>query len=73
MMDDWNHMPWGFGGVSMWLLLLVLIGVVIYFVVRGDKWMKKGGEESSLEILKKRYARGEITRDEYNRMRKELE
>jgi putative membrane protein len=73
MMDEWDHMPWGYGGVFMWLLLLVLIGVVIYFVARGDKWMKKGGEESSLEILKKRYASGEITREEYNKIKKELE
>lgn len=73
MMGDWNHMPWGYGGVFMWLLLLVLIGVVIYFVVRGDKWMKKEGDESPLEILKKRYARGEITREEYNKIKKELE
>lgn len=57
----------------MWLLLLVMVGVVIYFVVRGDRWMKKGSEESPLDILKKRYARGDITTDEYNRMRKELE
>ncbi len=73
MMDEWGHMPWNYGGVFMLLLLLVLIGVVIYFVVRGDKWMKKGGEESSLEILKKRYARGDITREEYNKIKKELE
>ncbi|MDH4210361.1 MAG: SHOCT domain-containing protein [candidate division WOR-3 bacterium] len=73
MMDEWDHMPWSYGGVFMWLLLLVLIGVVIYFVARGDKWMKKGGEESSLEILKKRYASGEITREEYNKIKKELE
>ncbi len=73
MMGDWNHMPWGYGGVFMWLLLLVLIGVVIYFVVRGDKWTKKGDDESPLEILKKRYARGEITREEYNKIKKELE
>lgn len=72
-MDDWGHMPGGYGGVFMLLLLLVLVGVVIYFVVRGDKWMKKGSEESPLEILKKRYARGEITREEYNKIRKELE
>ncbi|UCD06760.1 MAG: SHOCT domain-containing protein [candidate division WOR-3 bacterium] len=66
-------MPWGYGSVFIWLLLLVLGGLVIYFVVRGDKWMKKRGDESPLEILKKRYARGEITREEYNKIKKELE
>ena len=74
MMDDWRHMSWGFGGVFMWLIFLVLIVAVIYFVVRGEKWMKRGGsDETPLDILKKRYARGEITRKEYLAMKKELQ
>jgi putative membrane protein len=57
----------------MWLIFLVLIGAVIYFVVRGEKWMKRGqGDETALDILKKRYAKGEITRQEYEEMKKEL-
>lgn len=73
MMDDWGHMSWGYGGLFMWLIFLVLIGFVVYFVVRGDKWMKRGGgEETPLDILKKRYARGEITEQEYEKMKKEL-
>ena len=74
MMDDWGHMSWGYGGVFMWLPFLLLIGVVIYFVVRGEKWMKGGrSDETALDILKKRYAKGEITEQEYKKMRKELQ
>jgi putative membrane protein len=74
MMDDWGHMSWGYGGVFMWLIFLVLIGIVIYFVVRGEKWMKQTrSEETVLDILKKRYAKGEITEQEYEKMKKELE
>lgn len=74
MMDDWGHMSWGYGGVFMWLIFLVLIGIAIYFVVRGEKWMKRGrSEETVLDILKKRYAKGEITEQEYEKMKKELE
>lgn len=73
-MDEWGHMSWGYGGVFMWLIFLALIGFVIYFVVRGEKWVKRGGnEETALEILKKRYAKGEITKQEYDRIKKELE
>ena len=58
----------------MWLIFLILIGVVIYFVLRGEKWMKRGGsEETALDILKKRYAKGEITEQEHEKMKKELE
>ena len=73
MMDDWGHMTWGYGGIFMWFILLVLIGVVLYFILRGDMWLRRGDGETPLEILKKRYARGEITKDEYDRIKKELE
>lgn len=73
MMDDWGHMSWGYGGWFMWLIFLALIGFVVYFVVRGEKWMKRGGsEETPLDILKKRYARGEITKQEYEKMKQDL-
>lgn len=73
-MGDWGHMSWGYGGAFMWLIFMVLIGVVIYFVVRGEKWMKRGGsDETALDILKKRYAKGEITKQEYEKIGKELE
>jgi putative membrane protein len=66
-------MPWGYGGAFMWLIFLVLLGFVIYFVLRGEKWMKRGGsEETALDILKKRYAKGEITEQEYEKIKKEL-
>ena len=74
MLDDWGHMSWGYGGLFMWLIFLALIGVVVYFIVRGEKWTKRGGiDETPLEILKKRYARGEVTKQEYDKMKKDLE
>ena len=74
MMDYWDHMSWGYGGFFMWLIFLVLIGFVVYFVVRGEKRMKRNSsEETALDILKKRYAKGEITRQEYEEMKKDLD
>jgi len=72
MMDDWGHMSWGYGGVLMWLLFLALIGVVVYFVVRGEKWIKRDGDETAIDILKKRYAKGELTKEEYRKMKEDL-
>jgi putative membrane protein len=74
MMEDWGHMLWwGYGGVFMWLIFLVIIGVVVYFIVRGEKWMKRGtDEETALDMLKKRYAKGEITKQEYDKIKKDL-
>jgi len=72
-MMDWGHMKYGFGGVIMWIILLILIGVVIYFVINRQKLIKREDEETPLEILKKRYAKGEISKQEFEKMKKDLE
>jgi putative membrane protein len=47
---------------------------VACFAIRlfGESAGRRGNDEA-LEILKKRYARGEISEDEYQRMKAELE
>jgi putative membrane protein len=75
-MRGWGMMNgYGIGGVFMWLLFLILIGVIIYFVVMVSK--KKDEtfttRETPLEILKKRYAKGEIDKEIYEQMKKDLE
>jgi putative membrane protein len=55
------------------LVLLPMIGwifLIIYLIVRESKGEK---DSKALEILKERYARGEITDEEYQKMKKELE
>ena len=53
-----------------WLLVLVGIALVLAWVLR--RWVPPSERESALDILKKRYARGEIGREEYERMKREL-
>ena len=65
-----------FGGGFMWLIWIVIIAVVVYAVKAGINSGSMNNdlrEESPLEILKKRYARGEIDEQEYERRRNELE
>ena len=59
------------GGMFMWLILLVLIGVVVYFVLQSSK-SKSSATESPLDVLKKRYARGEIKKHQFDQMKKDL-
>jgi putative membrane protein len=69
----WNMHGYGVGGFLMWLLLIVLIGVVVYFIIRQQNIGKSETTgETPLEILKKRYAKGEISREEYERMKNDL-
>lgn len=69
------HYGFGFGGMFMWIIFLILIVLLIFFIVQTQK--TKGQmptqNESHLDILKKRYAKGEITKEEYERMKKDLE
>jgi putative membrane protein len=69
----------GFGygwGMLIGLVVLALIAYVIYYAVTGssrDKRSSSYRSQRALEILKERYARGEITREQFLKMRRELE
>lgn len=70
-MMDWGHMNYGYGGVIMWIILLVLIAIAVYFLVNGKKLIKTE-EEIPFEILQRRYAKGEISKQEFERIKKDL-
>ncbi len=55
---------------------LLLIGLVAYALGWRPQFNRSGPAQTSqtpVEILRARYARGEITRDEYEQMRRDLE
>jgi len=66
-MGNWGHMMgYGYGGGFMWLIILALVGIAIYFLMQGSKSKdsSKSITETPLDILKKRYAKGEIDKEE---------
>ena len=69
------HYGFGYGGMFMWIIFLIVIGLLIYFYVQTKKTRGQTPpqNESHLDILKKRYAKGEIAREDYERMKKDLE
>lgn len=68
----WGHMNSGYGGFMMFITLIV-IGILIYLMVKYGKENYKEEKETPLEILKKRYAKGEITKEKFEEMKKELQ
>jgi putative membrane protein len=69
-------MRWGWGGMFMGLFFLLFIGLIIYLMVKSIGTTKPGAiskEETSLGILKKRYVKGEINKEEYDRIKKDLQ
>ena len=71
---SWMGSVWG---VGMMLIMLVFWGAVIAGVVLGIRWLvRQSGEsrsDSALEILRQRYARGEINREEFEARRHDLQ
>ena len=69
-------MNYGFcyGGAFMWVIFLTVLVVAVYFIVQALKSKNSAPEarETPLDILKKRYAKGEITKEEFDRMKKDL-
>ncbi|MCS4541512.1 MAG: SHOCT domain-containing protein [Euryarchaeota archaeon] len=65
---------WGFGwmgfGMIFWILIIVLI---LYFLFRRMEEPIRSEKERALNILKERYAKGEITKEQYLEMKKEIE
>ncbi|PTL38779.1 hypothetical protein C6Y45_09535 [Alkalicoccus saliphilus] len=69
---------WGgsmlFSGI-LWMILLVVLIVVLVFIfmkLSGSSSNTGSDKDSSMSILKERYARGEITEEEYDQRRKKL-
>jgi putative membrane protein len=66
----------GYGGMVMWLIFIIVIAVVVYLVYNrniGAGGSLRGRHESPLDILKTRYAKGEISKEEFERLKRDLE
>jgi putative membrane protein len=77
----WSTHPmmfmWGAGGILMMLMMLLFWGVVIAGFVLGLRWLVTQGRptaprDEALEILRQRYARGEIDRQEFETRKRDL-
>lgn len=82
----WGNHEWdmGFGWVFMfffWVLVVMGIIYLIQLIAKGSKsgsqenreiFLGASREDSAIDILKKRYARGEITKDEFEKLRDDL-
>ena len=66
----WPMMYYGYGGWFMWLIPVIVIAIAIYFIVQAQRG--RSVRETPLEILKKRYAKGEISKEEFDRMKRDL-
>lgn len=65
----------GFMGGFMWIFwIAVIVGIILLvrWIFQQNRPGEQKHEESSLEILKKRYARGEIDKEEFEQKKRDL-
>lgn len=68
-MYGFDHFGAGWGMILVWLVPILLVALVVRHVL-GDRDGK--AEQTPLDILKLRYARGEIDQEEFQRKKQEL-
>jgi putative membrane protein len=75
----WGHMStnygWGWGGMGLGMLLFwgVFIAVIaVLLKYTAGRNSSGSSRANALDILKERYARGEIDRDEYEQKKRDL-
>ena len=73
MFSGWG-MGWGFG----WVFMLIFWALILLGIAALVKWLigaSTGGgtrEKTPLDLLKERYARGEIDQEEFERKKRDL-
>jgi putative membrane protein len=77
-----GHPMWGAWGFGMMFGMLIFWGLVIVGLIFVFRWFaaqtsgggssRQGQGESALDILKKRYARGEIGKEEFEAKKRDL-
>jgi putative membrane protein len=74
-MMNWGHgFGWVFPLVMFIFFITFVVGIVflIRWIVLSTKITGTKSDESALEILKKRYAKGEISKEEFEEKKKDI-
>jgi len=75
MMSDYGFMGMGggfMGGIFMLMFWVLIIIGIVYLVKYLSQNQNKKQDKTPLDILKERYAKGEIDKDEFEKRKKDL-
>jgi putative membrane protein len=67
----WHGLGMGLWGILFWVVLIVVVVVVVRALMPGRKDGKPTGDRA-LQVLRERYARGEIDKEEFERKKHDL-
>jgi putative membrane protein len=72
-MNGYGGMGMGFGMIWYWIIGIVFLVVIIWLIARVlNQNVANSQSRSALDILKERYARGEIDKDEFEEKKSHL-
>ncbi len=86
-MYNWGNMMGGgygsgfglFGMLFGWFFTILFVGLFIWGIITLVRWMSEQGsgkdakkENSAIAILKERYAKGEISKEEFEEKKKDI-
>lgn len=69
----WHMDGWGYGPMGVGMLFWVLVVLAIVALVKWLAGARRETGERPLDIVRARYAKGEIAREQYEQMKKDLE
>lgn len=73
MMYGWTGWWGGLMPILMWVVLIIIAILFVRFVAgSGSNWRMRD-YRNNLDIIKERYARGEIDKAQYEAMKRDLE
>jgi putative membrane protein len=79
-MVPFGNFGWNFGVGFGWIIVIVTLILIAFGMVQLVRFMSRDREEeqdvcdrSPLDMLKTRYARGEITREEFEQKKSDIE
>ena len=77
MMNGFEEHGWGMGwGMGWWWIIgLIIVVAIVWMVVKSMNTNSRGNlpsGKSALDILKERYAKGDINKEEFEKRMKDL-
>ena len=71
---SWMHGNWMFGGgfdmILMWLVPIAVVIALVVYLTKRPGWDSAG--KTTTDILKERYARGEIGKEEFSEKKRDI-
>jgi len=76
MWSHWGGPGWGMMGLGFILMIIfwaVVIGLVVWGVRHYTRRQNNSTNDSAIEIARQRYAKGEITKEQFEQLKKDLQ